>query len=323
MPIQVFAHVGYVLSDEAVVARQGTSWRFLSSVFADAKNGYLILATIGFIFAVYLVVEDNKYIRSYITLCQKRARTYAPLVPWMLRLSLGIALIGAGSSQVLVSPALHGMGVFATLQILTGFLLLSGLLLSPATLVAIFLFLIAFLFDTYMVGSFDFLAAAFALGILADPKPGVDHIMGIPFVSPFSDFTRWVPLILRIGVGSAMIYLALYEKIFNPFLSAEVVLQYGLTDIVPVSVAMWVFSAGIVELIVGTLLLVGFQTRLMATAAFVILSLSFFFFGEDVYSHITLFGVLSALFVLGGGEASMDKAGIPKHFSKSIQKAFD
>ena len=55
------------------------------------------------------------------------------------------------------------------------------------------------------------------------------------------------------------------------------------------------------------MLLVGLKTRLAAVAALFILSLSFFYFGEDVTSHVTLFGTLSAVFILGAGPLGVDK----------------
>jgi uncharacterized membrane protein YphA (DoxX/SURF4 family) len=53
-------------------------------------------------------------------------------------------------------------------------------------------------------------------------------------------------------------------------------------------------------------LFLGFKTRLISVIAFVVLSLSFFYFGEEVYSHVTLFSVLSVLFVTGGGKLIID-----------------
>lgn len=53
--------------------------------------------------------------------------------------------------------------------------------------------------------------------------------------------------------------------------------------------------------------MLGLFTRVSAGIAFIVLSLSFFYFGEDVSSHITLFGILSVLFVTQGGAWSLDK----------------
>jgi len=98
-----------------------------------------------------------------------------------------------------------------------------------------------------------------------------------------------------------MIYLAVYEKILNPHLSAQVVAQFRLDQVIPVQTAMWVLSAGIIEAVLGLLIITGFYTRVVVAIAFVVLSMSFFYFGEAVYSHITLFGIMSVLFATGNG----------------------
>ena len=161
--------------------------------------------------------------------------------------------------------------------------------------------------EVYILGNADFLAAALSLAILANPKPGIDDLLGLALHTPFT--ARWgkfVPLILRIGVGGTMVFLAIQEKLLNPHLAGLVVEEYNLGGVIPVSAGMWVLSSALVELLVGLLILVGFETRLVAGAAFVILSLSFFYFSEAVYSHVTLFGALSVLFVMGGGIGSVD-----------------
>jgi len=155
--------------------------------------------------------------------------------------------------------------------------------------------------DSYLIGNLELFAAAIALLILANPWPGIDHIIGIPFPGPQRKWHHLVPLILRIGLGSAMIYLAVYEKILNPHLSAQVVAQFRLDQVIPVQTAMWVLSAGIIEAVLGLLIITGFYTRVVVAIAFVVLSMSFFYFGEAVYSHITLFGIMSVLFATGNG----------------------
>ena len=70
---------------------------------------------------------------------------------------------------------------------------------------------------------------------------------------------------------------------------------------------MWVLSTGIIEFIIGLTLVLGAYTRLASAIAFAVLSLSFFYFGEDVASHITLFGILSVLFITQGGKVSVDR----------------
>jgi uncharacterized membrane protein YphA (DoxX/SURF4 family) len=228
------------------------------------------------------------------------------LLPWMLRLSLGIALIGSGTARAFISPILSDFPQFSFIQILLGFLLLIGFLLPLATLGTITLFIFALSHNIFLIGNADFLAAGIALLILANGKPGLDDLLGISFLSQFKKFRSYVPLVLRIGIGGAMIYLAVYEKFLQPHASALVVDYFNLKSVLPVSTALWVLGTGTIELIIGSALLLGFRTRIASAIAFIVLTLSFFYFGEDVYSHITLFGVLSLLFVTGGGKMSLD-----------------
>jgi uncharacterized membrane protein YphA (DoxX/SURF4 family) len=69
---------------------------------------------------------------------------------------------------------------------------------------------------------------------------------------------------------------------------------------------MWVLSAGLIELAVGLALLLGWHTRTAAAIAFIVLSASFFYFSESVYSHVTLFATLSIIFILGAGSHGID-----------------
>jgi uncharacterized membrane protein YphA (DoxX/SURF4 family) len=126
--------------------------------------------------------------------------------------------------------------------------------------------------------------------------------------TPIKKWEKYIPLIGRLGLGISMTYLALYEKIFNPHLSELVVSKFHLTSAIGVSPAMWVLSAGIIEFAVGLFIIIGFHTRLTSAIAFVVVTTTFFFFKEEVYAHVTLFGMLSVLFITGGGHYSVDRA---------------
>lgn len=305
-PAVSFPHVGYVLTAEELHAHAGSDVDFLFSALHNSFNLCLILGTLALVYLIYRALRRNVWFLSKVTSVAERTASYHELIPWTLRLSLGITLIGAGIANVLVTPslALAEFSQLSFLQILLGFLLLTGFLLAPVCFLAAILFVFALSRDFYLIGNLDFLAAAMALCILADPKPGLDDLLGIPFFSPFKSLRQWVPLVLRIGIGGAMMFLAVYEKFLNPHFSAVVVQNYQLTSVIPVSPAMWVLSAGLIEFAIGLLLFVGFRTRLIAATTFLVLTLSFFYFGEAVYAHVTLFGILWVLFITDGGKLS-------------------
>ena len=83
--------------------------------------------------------------------------------------------------------------------------------------------------------------------------------------------------------------------------------KFNLTQALPVSVNLWVLGAGGIEIILGLLLILGLWVRPVGVVAFAVLILTFFFFGESVVPHVTLFGVLSVLIVSGGSSWSVDQ----------------
>jgi uncharacterized membrane protein YphA (DoxX/SURF4 family) len=291
-----FAHVTYVLPPEDVQAGKGIDFAYLLSPLKDSGNLILIASAILLVWGIFIWYRKSEYLQKRVFFINQKASTYHGLLPWILRLSTGIALIGAGASGHLISPV-SDIASFSTLQILLGFLMLLGFLLPLVIWFSIFLFFFVLSKTFLIIGNLEFLAALLSLLTLASPRPGLDDLIGRHFISPFKRLKWLVPIFLRVGVGASMVFLALYEKILNPHMAATVVNAYDLTSIVPVSPEMWVFSAGMIELLVGLALLVGYQAQLASIIAFLVLSLSFFFFKEEVYAHITLFGALSAIFI--------------------------
>ncbi len=300
------AHVGYLIPENEMRKYAGTDFAFLLSPLRESLYLVLMMGTVIGTIVAYQLLRKNTFIQKHVTFLQKKVLSYSELIPWMLRLSLGIALIGAGTSHVLISPVVLDTSHIAFGEIILGFLVLAGFLLAPVLWLAILVFLFALSQNMYLLGNGDFFAIAIAILIFAKSKPGLDNLLGIPFLSPFKKLHSFVPCILRIGIGAEMMFLAVYEKFLNPHFSSLVVERFHLTSAIPVSPAMGVLSAGLIEFSVGLALALGFKTRLTAAIAFCVLTVSFFIFGEGVSSHITLFGILSVLFVTGGGKWSVD-----------------
>jgi uncharacterized membrane protein YphA (DoxX/SURF4 family) len=293
------AHVLYIADEAAVSTYSGPNPTTLSEPFNHAGNIMLMIYVVVIAGLLIMVARKTPAIQKHIHNIFHRALGYADLVPWILRLSLGIALIGAGINGWLVSPVLDGFAMFASAQIVFGFLLLSGFLTTFAALGATLVYLMALSQSFYLFGSLEFFAMSVSLLLLDGRRPGVDHLLGIPAMY-LREFKKWIPVMLRVGLGVSFIFLAVYEKFMNPDLAVYVVDIANLQNVINVSPAMWVLSSGIIEFVLGALLIFGFATRVVSALSVVILSLSFFYFGEEVTSHITLFGAMSAAFVLGG-----------------------
>ncbi len=301
-PLLASAHVGYVIPHDEIVTHEGLDFGFLLSVFKNPSYIALMVGTLVILVLLVIFIPKIPAVKKWFKEIEERMHSYGDFLPWMARLSLGIALIGAGGAHVLVSPLTPATEGLAFFELILGFLWLAGFLLIPTALATIVMYFVALTRETYILGNLDFLALAVSFLALHGERPGIDDIFGLKILYGFRLPRNLAPLILRMGIGIGMAYLALHEKILNPHLSELVVSQFHLTSAVPVSPAMWVFSAGMIELAVALCILVGFYTRLTSIIAFAVLVTTFFFFQEAVYSHVTLFGLLSILFVTGGGE---------------------
>lgn len=304
-PLTTLAHVGYVIGHDEIPLHSGRDGAFLWSALSDPTNIILMLLTLSLFVLIYWIAHHNYFIERYLHKVIQKLESYSEFIPWILRLSLGIALIGAGSAHTLISPLLPNMTGFALMQIVLGFMMLAGFMLTPVLIFTIVLFLFALTQDVYLIGNSEFIFGSLALLVLGNERPGLDDIFLIPNHG-LKALKKYVPLIIRLGLGGAMTYLALYEKLLNPHISELVVSKFNLTGAISVSPEMWVLSAGLIELLVGIFIMIGYHTRLTSAIAFLVITSTFFFFKEDVYSHVTLFGMLSVLFITGGGYLSID-----------------
>jgi uncharacterized membrane protein YphA (DoxX/SURF4 family) len=307
LPFAASAHVGYVVDPIAFKAHEGSDVAFLWGGVAHNPADVFVAAICTLLLVGAIVyVRSRPRVKHFLVEVRAKLATYQELLPWMARLSLGIALIGAGTANAWISPVLSAHGAIGFVEIVLGFCFLVGFLLTPAFLVTIGLFIAGLTQSTYLVGNMDFLALALALFLLDSARPGLDDILNIPEVPARAKLRALVPLVLRLGLGTAFIFLGVFEKFLNPHDSELVVQIYNLTHVIPVSPALWVLGAGMIEVLLGVLLILGYEIRLTAMVAFVVISLSFFYFKESVYSHVTLFGALSMLVTTGAGKYSLD-----------------
>lgn len=261
-----------------------------------------------------------------IEVLQETLSGYGDLVPWMLRLAMGLPLIGAGFAGYFFSPVVAVEGT-RLIQILLGFLLLFGLATRASAFAGLGLYVAALLSDTTMLLAFEYVAGFSALILLGGGRPSADHMLSRVaategtiysridpverFASRFRDrvapLERLVPTILRVGTGLTFMYLGVSEKLLDPGRAALVVQKYDLTGLVPVSEGAWILGAGALEFAVGALFVAGLLTRGTAALAFLVLTTTLFGLPDDpVLAHVTLFGLVSAIITMGAGPLSLD-----------------
>ena len=121
-------------------------------------------------------------------------------------------------------------------------------------------------------------------------------------------YAAFVPTLLRVGLGASFVFLGVTQKLLSPARALLVVEKYGLSALLPIDPGLWVVGAGLTEAGVGLLLLTGLYTRGAAAVAFVVLTTTLFGLPDDpVLAHVSMFGLSSAVFTLGGGPYSLDR----------------
>lgn len=324
----VRAHVDYVTDPQAETRDAvGFTVEVLSSPFnAGLFAGTGLLAVIGI--AAYLYVRPT--ITDIVILREKLAG-YSDLVPWMLRLAVGMPLIGAGFQGYLFAPTVtFNVGSNPFLRILfigLGFFTLFGLATRIVATLGLVTYAWALATEPAVFLAIEYVPLFLALFVLGGGRPSADDMLlevastdgtiygridPIHHLKAYLDertrpLRAYVPVILRVGMGAAFIYLGLVQKLSQPSSVLAVVEKYNLTAVVPVDPGLWVVGAGVTEIAVGIALIAGFFTRGMAATAFILFTLTLFGLPDDpVLAHVTLFGMVSAVFTLGAGPLSFD-----------------
>ena len=326
----VAAHVPYVTENPS---EEGVA--FTVEVLTEPANallfggtGLLAVAGVGAYLWVRPTVPDFEVLQSALS-------EYLTYVPWMLRLSLGLPLVGAGFIGYLFSPSVRTADVLTAagqtqariLLIGLGFFLLFGLATRLVAVVGLATYGVTVtLFPTAII-ALEYVPGFLAIALLGSGRPSADHLLSrlasaqgtyYSRVDPvhrraerlrrrIDPYTAYVPTVLRVGLGATFVLLGLGEKLLQPGPGLAVVAKYDLTAVIPVDPGVWVVGAGLAEIAFGTALILGLLTRATAAGAFILFTTTLFGLPDDpVLAHITMFGLASAVFTLGAGPLSID-----------------
>ena len=308
------AHVGYVTDEEPSPDPLG----FVLSALSDPAS--LLWLGGGAVVAVVLVVVWHRLrpLEAARERFVRRAGSYQPYVPWMLRLAVGLVIIGAGLSRALFAPNVPLGGWPYVVLTALGFLLLLGLAVRPVALLALAAYVVALIVDPRVIAIFDVAGGLAAIAVVGPGAPSLDDLLRAAFPGapgrepatgsvPDARYGDLVPLLVRLGLGGALVASGIVDKVLIYEQALAAVDRYGLTSVVPVSPELWVVGAAAVETALGVAILLGVLTRFSAVLGFAVLTLAVFALADDpVIAHVGLFGLSSVLVVLGGGRWSVD-----------------
>jgi uncharacterized membrane protein YphA (DoxX/SURF4 family) len=315
------AHEEYVADEEYDVP----VGEFLTDALTDPfvvgpllAGGLVVLAVLG----GYLFVRPTP---RDVAAFRHAMGEYTGYVPWLLRISFGIPLIGAGFGGYFVSPAVEVD--LRLLQVALGFLLLFGLGTRVVALAALVTYLAGAVIWPTLLLQLEFVGGLLAVALVGSGKPSADHVLQRiagsrgtvygrvdvlydtvrRFESRIEPYERYLPTVTRVGLGATFIFLGLTQKLLRPGIALAVVDRYDLTAVVPVSPELWVMGAGLAEIGLGLALILGLFTRASAMTAIAMFTLTLFALPDDpVLAHVALFGMASVLLITGSGPYGVD-----------------
>lgn len=112
-------------------------------------------------------------------------------------------------------------------------------------------------------------------------------------------------LVLRIAAGSALILVALYEKLINPQLALDFLAEHPDLQVahqlgLPLSDLEFVRLAGVIEVLFGLLLISGALPQLIILIAGIPFNATLWFFGiNELVGHLPIYGAMLAILVFG------------------------
>jgi hypothetical protein len=237
---------------------------------------------------------------------------FAPLVPRLLAVHLGIALVALATRGAYLAPSLavpptRWGYLLVAVEMLVGCWLLVGIRVRAAALLLIAagpLGMVTF-GVVAVVERLDVLGIAVFLALL---PPDDDHPLGLVRV----DLARLRPALfaLRGLVGGALVVVAITEKLARPELTLRFLVehpQFNVAQLVglPVGDELFVQLAGGIEILVGLLLISGALPQLVALLAVGPFAAGLPLLGVDeLIGHLPIYGVLLAMLILGSGRGT-------------------
>jgi uncharacterized membrane protein YphA (DoxX/SURF4 family) len=256
-----------------------------------------------------------------VAVARRTLASYRPYLGWMLRLSLGLPLVGSGFAGYFISPSVPVE--FRLPQVVAGFLLLFGLFTRATALVGLVAYLTGLAVEPTLLLASEYVGGFLAILLVGPGQPSADGMFRRISVTDGTLANRYglarafavrerlaavgldadlVGTVVRASLGLNFVYLGVTQKLLNGGQALAVVERYDLTSVVPVAPEVWVVGAGLAEAAVGTALLLGVATRGVSAVAFLLFTTTLFGLPDDpVLAHVSLFGLASVLMVTGSG----------------------
>lgn len=316
LPLAASAHEVYVLSSSEIKSAVATSsfseWH---TVLANL-NLFAFWAVIGaFVVFVVFFASISRTLERIADPVLAKLPSYAPVIS---RVTIGLSFLAAANFNALFGPELPlaatfgaGAPVVTALLVIIGALITVGLYTRLAAAAGVALFAVeAFSHGAYMFTYANYLGELIVLLILGAHGLGMrtkrdDARRARSFRRLRDTLAPLAFPVLRVCFGISLLYASVYAKIIHNDLALQVAslpLAGHATSIATLfgfEPHFLVLGAAIVEIVIATFFIIGFEIRFTSVFLLFWLSLSLWYFGEVVWPHLILIGIPIAFIFYG------------------------
>lgn len=313
------SHEAYVLTRE----------QFQSGLNSTTQNplGALLQTSNIKLFLIISVAVTASYLLAILWSTTKAAgiadratRRLAVIGPLIVRLALSASFFYAAQGNSFLGPELslatltHGpiirFGLFLlSIMIIFGFLTefaaLAGILLMGYG---------AFHYGAYLLTYANYFGELLVLLIFGSRFLSIDRwLFGTVSHWRKLEAYRWLEVpIVRVLYGFALMYAAYTIKFTHQSLTVNVYNEYHLGQFFHMSGSMVAAGAGLSELLIGFLILIGFAMRWTILISLVFITLSLMYFHELIWPHLMLYGISFSLLINSADQLTIDRYMIPR-----------
>lgn len=302
LPVFASAHVKWFVDPSAVLPVEPYSlsdWQVLLGIISA-----IVVIAVAFMFECKLPSPDKIFPEFF-------RRINFPIAS-LFSIFIGIGLVIFSLNGYIFAPNLiaeSSLGyAMLTLQAIIGAAFILGLRVKSASIFLLFLYLLSLIYfgGRELIDALEIVGISFFILFFGRPKWSFKDIAILEKITiHYQSFA--VPL-LRIFTGANLFILGFSEKLFRPDLGITFLHTHNwnfmqILGFENYSDYWFVFSAGIVESLLGLLLILGLLTRATALALAIFFITTLALLGPiELFGHIPHFAILMVLLTFGSGE---------------------
>lgn len=298
LPQIALAHEAYVLTPEEF--QTGLKYRGYDALHAlqnphDLKIFIEVTLVVFFVFALNFIFQRSN-LAEIISNKIERLYKFGPII---VRLAFSASIFFSALTWSFLGPELsiqnlsHAEFIRITMFLIS-ILVLLGIYVEAAAFISLIIFAIASVkFGFYLATYLNYLGEIIALLLFGSRYFSVDRLI-FGTLDRFKNFKKYQATIVRVCYGLALIYAAITIKLLHPILTETVVTRYNLmrfNHLFPGDPLLITFGAALAELLIGILIIIGFELRLTVIVSLVYITMSLLFFRELVWPHLMLYGI--------------------------------